>query len=287
MNTDLRLNGITKEYKSFKLDNITLELPKGMSTALIGTNGAGKTTLLDIIAGISLKYTGTAEYFGGKTISDPQVRSLIGYTAAGNYFSPDWKQKNIESVLGAAFDNFHTDRFREWLNRFSIEFGKKKISALSDGNIMRVMLASVLARDTKMLVLDEPASPLDPVMRDRLCDIFREYTSDGEKSVLFSTHNIADMENVTDYAVIMADGKIIEQGYADDLREKYILVHGDGKDMARYKPYMVDCSGGANGFEGIAPEANRHHFENGDVIIESPHLQQICVALLKNAEKKD
>ena len=70
---------------------------------------------------------------------------------------------------------------------------------------MKLMLSGVFARETQMLLLDEPASPLDPLMRDVLCDMIRGYLEEGagEKTVLFSTHNIADMENVTDYAVIV------------------------------------------------------------------------------------
>lgn len=285
MNTILSMKNITKSYKKFTLDNITADIPTGLSTALIGTNGAGKTTLLDIIAGISMNFKGEMNYFGKYSdVNDPYVRNAIGYVSANNYFGIDWKLKNIKSVLSAAFDNFSSERFDELLKKFNIDMDGKKVMQLSDGNIMRLMLASVLARDTRLLVLDEPASPLDPVMRDRLCDMFREYTSDGERSVLFSTHNIADMENVTDYAIIMANGTIIEQGYVDDLKEKYILVHGDGENYEKFKPYMVDSSGGKSGFEGIALDSERHRFETGDIIIESPRLQQICVGLLKKAE---
>ena len=84
---------------------------------------------------------------------------------------------------------------------------------------MKLMLANVLARDTNLLLLDEPASPLDPLMRDKLCDLIRQYleAGNGENTVFFSTHNISDMENVTDYAIIMSHGKIIEEGFVEDL----------------------------------------------------------------------
>lgn len=285
MENILSISSVTKEYKKFRLDGVSADIPKGLSTALIGTNGAGKTTLLDIIAGISLNFKGNIRYFDEyDSVQNPDVRNAIGYVSSNNYFGPDWKLKNIKGVLSAAFDNFSSERFDQWVKRFGIDAEGKKVMTLSDGNVMRLMLASVLARDTKLLVLDEPASPLDPVMRDRLCDIFREYISDGEKSVLFSTHNIADMENVTDYAIIMANGKIIEQGFSDDLRDKYILVHGDGESCDKFRNDMISFSGGKNGFEGIALGSDRHKFETGDIIIEMPRLQQICVALLKAAE---
>ena len=90
----------------------------------------------------------------------------------------------------------------------------KSVKKLSDGNRMKLMLAAVLSRDTELLIMDEPASPLDPLMREQLCDRMRDYLEegDGERSIFFSTHNIADMENAADYAVFMDAGKIIEQG---------------------------------------------------------------------------
>ncbi|MGN1089960.1 MAG: ATP-binding cassette domain-containing protein, partial [Huintestinicola sp.] len=269
------------------IDNLSFEIPKGFSTALIGTNGAGKTTLLDILAGINLNFKGKVEYFGKyDTAENAEVRNAIGYTAANNYFGTDWSVKNIQKVLSCAFDNFSAESFDKWLVRFGIEKDeKKKMMTYSDGNIMRVMLASVLARDTKLLLLDEPASPLDPVMRDELCDIFREYISDGERSVFFSTHNIADMENVTDYAIIMSDGRIIEQGFTDDLLDKYIVVHGDGENYEKNRNLFISSNGNASGFEGIALSENAHFFERDGNIIERPHLQQVCVALLKSASK--
>ena len=83
---------------------------------------------------------------------------------------------------------------------------------------MRVFLASAFARETDLLVLDEPGSSLDPLMRDRLCDRFRDYidSGNGERSIIFSTHNIADMENAADYVIFMDNGKVVEQGFTED-----------------------------------------------------------------------
>ena len=110
----------------------------------------------------------------------------------------------MEQVSELLFSNFHKDRFENGLKELEVgadaKYLGKKVSSLSDGNRMKLMIAGVLARDTRMLLMDEPASPLDPLMRDKLCDLIREYLleDEGNRSVFFSTHNIADMENVTD-----------------------------------------------------------------------------------------
>ena len=118
---------------------------------------------------------------------------------------------------------------------------------------MKIKLAGVLSRDTELLILDEPASPLDPLMRDKLNDMIRDYLNEkeGERSVLFSTHNIADMEAVTDYAIIVENGTIVEAGFVEELKEKYILVKGDKKDEAEASKALYSKTSNNYGFEGI------------------------------------
>ena len=148
---------------------------------------------------------------------------------------------------------------------------------------MKLMLAAVLARDTSLLILDEPASPLDPLMRDKLCDMIRAYLEegDGERSVFFSTHNITDMENVTDYAVIMEHGSIVEEGFVEDLKEKYLLVKGEAADAEQAGKILFSMNRSAYGFEGICLAENLDRLAGMDVAVEAPGLSQICVAVMK------
>ena len=199
MENIIEMKNIVKKYKGFELNVPEFNLPRGFAAALIGENGAGKTTLLDIMSGVNLDYKGDVKYFGQYSSPDEgDVRERIGYTASTSFFMPHWKIKEVSEVCSLLFEGFHRDRFDELCSSLSLSGSKdKKVSELSDGNKMRLMLASVFARDTQVLMMDEPASPLDPVMRDSLCDMIREYlAADGERSVVFSTHNISDMENV-------------------------------------------------------------------------------------------
>ena len=159
----------------------------------------------------------------------------------------------------------------------------KGFSKLSDGMKMKVILANVFARETKMLLLDEPASPLDPLMRDKLCQMLREYieAGNGDNSVLFSTHNISDMENVTDYAVIMEKGKVVEQGFVEDLKEKYILVKGDNEDADKAKDILFSFQKSNYGFEGLCLAENIDKLAGLNVSKEVPGLSQISIAIMK------
>lgn len=282
---------IVKKFKSFELNVPELKIPKGFATALIGENGAGKTTLLNLLAGIRTDYKGTIGYFGnsadGKLDPTPAERMRIGYTGTDNYFLPQWTIKQVVELSKLIYDNFDEKKFEQLYDELAISQGKgydlsKKVSSLSDGTKTKVVLAAVLARDTDCLIMDEPASPLDPLMRDKLCDLIHEYISSREgRSVFFSTHNISDMENVTDYAIIMEQGHIIEQGTVEDLKEKYILVKGEEKDYEAAKKLLYSCTYGKYGFEGVCLASDLDKLAGLDITTETASLFQISVAILK------
>lgn len=282
----ISMTNIKKKFKNFELNVPSLEIPKGFATALIGENGAGKSTLLNILAGVRLDYEGEVEYFGGEK-DEKVIREAIGYTSSGTYFMPHWNGKAIVEVSRLLFDNFHADRFKELCREMGVEKLDKKVSQMSDGMRMKTTLAAVWARDTKMLMLDEPASPLDPLMRDKLCNMIREYLEEGagEKTVFFSTHNISDMENVTDYCIIMEQGKVVEQGFVEDLKEKYVLVKGEVADAEKAKKYIIGFQQGSYGFEGLCKTDDLDSLAGLDIAAEQPTLSQISVCIMKQYSK--
>lgn len=281
-----------KKYRGFQLNVPKLQVPKGFATALIGENGAGKTTLLNILAGIRPDYKGQLRYFMKYSDKDreenPKVKEAIGYTGPGDYYLPHWKIRQVEEISTLLYEGFSAERFRQWCMDLNIikdqQDRGKKVSALSDGNRMKLMIAGVLARDTSLLLMDEPASPLDPLMRDRLCEMIRNYLceEEGQRSVLFSTHNIADMENVTDYAIIMAGGTIVESGFVEDLKEKYVFIKGEPEDTQKAEKVLYTMSAGKYGYEGICLAEKLDQLAGCDIQAQTPSLSQISVAVMKH-----
>ncbi len=280
--------GLEKRFGKFELNIPELHIPKGFATALIGENGAGKTTLINILAGIRKDNEGDVTYFGNSHIEDKGVKERIGFTGTKKYFLPHWNGDQVRGLMEMLFDNFDADKFDGICKSLDIDdsiFGKKgkTVQKLSDGNLMKLMLASVFARNTDVMLLDEPASPLDPLMRDMLGDMIRAYIAegDGERSVLFSTHNISDMENVTDYIIIVDGGRIIEEGFVTDMKEKYIIVKGDKEYTQSAEKFLVSNQKNSFGFEGIALAQDLDKFAGMDVEFDTPNLFQISVAIMK------
>lgn len=287
----LSARNLTKKFKNFTLNIPEFSIPEGFATALIGENGAGKTTLLSILAGTRLDFQGELLFWGKYSGEDrdrmeTRVRERTGFVAGTGYFMPHWKSDQIGHMSSCLFEGFHPERYAELLRELALTDANKKYSALSEGNKMKLALAAVFARDTDLLLLDEPASPLDPLMRDKLCDMIRAYLAepgtDGcARSVLFSTHNIADMESVTDYVVIMEHGKIVESGFVEDLKEKYILVKGNADDTGVAKEILYTMNANSYGFEGVCLAKDLDRLAGMDVHTERATLTQIAVAVMK------
>ena len=289
----IKLNGYEKHFDGFDLGPLELEIPAGFTTALIGENGAGKTTLLDALGGITSGHGKITwlEKYNDLDQNNGEPRNEIGWCAANRFFPMTWSLKNIRKSLPLAFDNFDMEKFASLLEEFGIDEKNskypKKISAWSDGNRARLAIASILARDTKLLIFDEPDSALDPVIRDVLNSKFRQYINqgNGETSIIFSTHNIADMESIVDYVVFLARGRVIAKGFVEDLREQYRYVHGPKDCLGAsqrtddFDFYYFD----ENKVEGLCSVENADKFDEG-LAVEVPTLQQLSVLILRSRE---
>ena len=282
MDAVIEMNNIYKSFKGFQLEIPQLQIPKGFATALIGENGAGKSTLLRILAGVCLDYKGELRYYDG-SMKEEEIRERIGYMGPIGCFMKHWTLQAISEMSEILFDGFQKERFWQFCNELGIDKEKGSYGKFSDGMKMKAMLSAVFARDTAMLLLDEPASPLDPLMRDKLCSMIRNYIDegDGERSVFFSTHNVSDMENVTDYIIILEQGNIVEQGFVEDLKEKYVVVKGENEDAEQAKKILWGFQKNAYGFEGLCLASDLDKLAGLDIAMEVPSLSQISVAVMK------
>lgn len=290
----IELCGYTKEYENFQLGPLELEIPQGFVTALIGENGAGKSTLLDAIGGITSS-GGKIKWLGKyDDIDEGTLREDLGWCAPNRFFPGTWTIKNVKKSLNLAFEGFSLEAFDRLCTEFKLENddaakSPKKIMNYSDGNRARLALAATLARKTKLLILDEPDSPLDPAARDQLASKLRAYLneSDGNASVLFSTHNIADMDRVVDYAIFLCHGRVVLKGFVEDLREEYRYVHGPASVCDQIKEVLPQYFKTEERFEGLIPAADVSKIDGrfaDEIAIEVPTLQQISIVILRSNE---
>ncbi len=217
MTNCIEIKGLVKEYKTFTLGPIDLQVPGGSILGLIGENGAGKTTLIKSMLGIVRPTAGEVSLLG----ADPdRAKADIGIVLDDCFFSEYLRVKDVDSVLRRVFKTWDRELYRDYLDKFGLA-GTKNIKELSRGMRMKLSLAAALAHRPRLLLLDEATAGLDPVVRDEILDEFLAFVSDDDHAILISSHITSDLEKVADYIAYLHQGKLLLCDEKDRLLESY------------------------------------------------------------------
>lgn len=280
----LEVRNLSKHYKSFDLKDISFTLPKGYIMGYVGPNGSGKTTTLNLITGI-LKCNDGKVYIDGKTCKDDvrTYREQIGYVGDESYFPDNFTAKNVRSVLKDFYGTFSEEKFNGFLKKWDLP-EKKQVKDFSRGMKVMLMFASVLSRDTKLLVLDEATNGLDPVMRTEILKLLQEYVMDGQRSVIFSTHILSDLEQIADYIYFIDRGRTVLHDAKDEMIENFLLVKGEsGAIPPALRQELIGLEENAYGFEAILPSGKAELLGNV-FLVEKPNIDSIVIHFIKNRE---
>jgi ABC-2 type transport system ATP-binding protein len=215
----LHLEGLTKSYKEFTLGPIDLELDPGLVMAFIGPNGAGKTTTLNCVVGLCRPDTGSAEVFG--QVSRPDCadwRQDFGYVGEIKAFYLNWTAETNLEFIGAFYPGWSHDRVRSLARRFELPLGKK-VGTLSRGNLAKLAIVAALGHRPRLLLLDEPFSGLDPVVRSEAIDVLWECLENDEMTILYSTHILSDVGRLADEIAFIVNGSLVQRATKDSLLE--------------------------------------------------------------------
>jgi ABC-2 type transport system ATP-binding protein len=252
----LEINNLNKKFKHFSLKNINLKLKKGYIMGYVGQNGSGKSTTIKLIMEFLKSDSGTIKVFGKSFLENEEIyKDSIGYVSDECYFPKDFDAIDIIKTWKDFYPSFNENKFRYYLNLWDIPINLK-VKGYSQGMKIKLMLASVLTRKSKLLILDEPTSGLDPVVRMDILDILQEYIEDGEKSVLFSTHIMNDLEKIADYICFINKGEIVFQDSSDVLAENFLTIKGSINDLNIVKNNLISYKSTKIGFEGLINKNN-------------------------------
>lgn len=212
-------------YKTFGarevLKSVSFKVEPGVLMGFVGANGAGKTTTMRIIMGITKADQGQA-LFNGETVGDAQ-RELIGYMPEERGLYPKMKvgeQLQYFARLHGLSKQDASESAEYWMERLGVAERKKDVlEKLSLGNQQRVQLAAALGSRPQALILDEPFSGLDPIAVDVMSNVLREYATRGVP-VIFSSHQLALVEDLCTHVAIISDGSIVAWGEVEHLRRE-------------------------------------------------------------------
>jgi ABC-2 type transport system ATP-binding protein len=223
-----------KRYgKTWALQDCTLALPAGHLAALVGPNGAGKSTLMNMVVGLTVPTGGTATVLGGRSAGSAAALDGIAFVAQD---APMYKNLSAADMLHLTAN----------LNqRFDLSFAKtrladlgiplkKKAGKLSGGQQAQLALTLALARKPQLLILDEPLASLDPIARqDFLTAVLTAMADDGV-SVLLSSHQVAELERVADYLIVLSRAQLQVAGQVDDLLARHRVLTGPTAEAEEY-----------------------------------------------------
>jgi ABC-2 type transport system ATP-binding protein len=229
----IRAGGLGKRYGSrWALRDFTLEIPSGSVTALVGPNGAGKTTFLHMVIGLLEPTAGTVEVFGRSPRRDAKdVLPRLGFVAQdhplhrnltigeiftyGRKLNPTWNQESAATRV----------------ERLGLS-PKQKVGELSGGQQAQVALTLALAKQPRLLLLDEPVASLDPLARREFLNAMIEAVVDEGITVVLSSHIVAELERVCDHLVTLAQGATQLTGSIDEIVASHRLLTGPRSDAA-------------------------------------------------------
>jgi ABC-2 type transport system ATP-binding protein len=213
------ISDLTRRFGSkTALDSVSLSLSRGGVYGLVGANGAGKTTLIKHILGLLKAERGSVRVFGADPVADPVcVLSRMGYLSEENDL-PDWMRVDELINYSRAFYPRWDDGYAEELRRTFALDPAARIKNLSKGQKARAGLLIALAHRPELLVLDEPSSGLDPIVRrDILAAVMRTIADEG-RTVLFSSHLLDEVEQVADHVTMISHGRVLLSAPLDQIK---------------------------------------------------------------------
>ena len=277
----LEVRNLNKTYKDFQLKDVNLTIPKGYIMGFVGQNGAGKTSTINLINHICKCDSGSIKIDGISYADDPvRYKESIAYVSDECYFTKGLKVKNVKQTLKEFYPTFDSEKFDSLIEKYNLPINKNIIN-FSRGMKVKLMFATVFSRDAKLLILDEATNGLDPVVREELMGELQKYIENGERSILFSTHVLSDLEEIADYITFIDNGRIILQKPKDEMLEEYMIIKGDyGNLTEQQKKYLIGVGNKNYGFEALIESNNAQNFD-GQFVFEKPNVSQIMLHTIK------
>lgn len=280
-NPNITLSHVTASYDKFKLDDLNFTIEKGEIVGFVGENGAGKTTTIKTILNLLALDNGSISILSKDSVTDStEVKQQIGVVLDDAFFYEDFKITEIEKVIRKLYKQWDQQYFYNMLEKHQID-KNKSFKECSKGMKAKIRIFLALAHHPQILILDEPTTGLDPVSRNDILDVFREFMDDT-KSILFSSHITSDIDKIADKVILIHEGniKLIEDQLTLDQHYGILkLTHEEFNDLQSLsflavlkKEYSVECL--VNNKEEIL-------FEFPDFEIKTPTIEEILLMFKK------
>jgi ABC-2 type transport system ATP-binding protein len=276
------IENLQKKYKGFEL-NVSINIPEGTVTGLIGKNGAGKSTTIKSILGLVRPDSGSIKVLG----KDPgEELDSIGVALSDSNFSMMLNIKDVVSILRASYKDFQEEEFTERCKRQNLPFDKP-IKDFSSGMKAKLKVLSALSHKAKLLVLDEPTTGLDVLARNEVLDLLREYMEeDPSRSILISSHISSDLEGLCDDIYMIDRGRICLHEDTDTLLGRYGILKMSDKEFEELDKQYIKVSRKERLSVTCLTDEKQYYLDNyPNIVVENSSIDDIIVLTLGGNER--
>lgn len=230
----IEVRNVTKTFDGFcALDDLTLTVPQGAVYGLVGPNGAGKSTIIRHLTGIYRQDAGTITIDGAPVFENPAVKARIAYIPDDVFYFSQATITDMMRYYRGVYPRFDTARYDALREVFALD-PKRPIRRLSKGMQKQAAFWLAMSMRPDVLILDEPVDGLDPVMRRQVWSLAMADVAENGTTVLVSSHNLRELEDVCDHVGIMNGGKLLLERTLSDLQDniaKVLVALPDGTDL--------------------------------------------------------
>ena len=277
----IKLTNLQKNYNDFSL-NVSLEVPAGTVTGLIGKNGAGKSTTIKAILGLIRPNGGQIEVFG----KDPKSftnedKEMIGVALSDSGFSMQLNLEDVTRILKRLYHEFDEKFFREQCKNQGLPFNKL-LKDFSTGMKAKLRVLVAISHNAKLLVLDEPTSGLDVLARNEILDMLRDYLAkDSERTILISSHISSDLEGLCDDIYMIDNGKILLHEDTDTILGQYGVLKVSAEEYEKLdKQYLIAKKQESFGYSCLTNEKQYYLDNYPNVVLENGNIDQMIMIML-------
>ena len=282
----IQINGLKKKYKDFTLD-LTLDLPKGRVSGLVGKNGAGKSTTLKAILGLIQTDEGSVKVFGKDAFNlTSEEKQQLGVALSDSSFSGYLTVDAVKNILKNMYHSFDEEKFLDLSEKMKLPLNKQ-IKEFSTGMKAKLKVIAALCHKAKLLIMDEPTSGLDVEARNEVLDILREYLAqDDEVSLLISSHISSDLEGLCDDIYLIDEGRLLLHEQTDELLDKYGVIKVDDESFGKLeKDHILAYKKEKFGYSLFTDEKEYYRENYPDLIIENGNIDDL-ILIMTGGKKK-
>lgn len=218
------------------LKSISAEIKTGSSTCLLGLNGAGKTTLLEILYGLRKPDSGSISILGYDPFTQPEsMRQKVAFVSETCHLYPQMHALELQKFMAPLYEKWSHELFIQKLKEFKVE-ETVRVKNLSKGSKHKLMLATALAIRPEVLILDEPLAGFDAAIREEVLETVINSLYDDQMTVLISTHQIDEVENVCDRTIILHNQRIVLDEARENLEKSYYRLTAELEEEINFIP---------------------------------------------------